>query len=80
MGHPQLPTPLHCNNSTAVGIANKTIKKQHFRSMNMRFFWILDQIEQRNFDVICCPGQENLADYPTKHHLAGHHQRISPCY
>eukprot|EP00957_Ditylum_brightwellii_P029417 2223618-Ditylum_brightwellii.AAC.1 len=26
------------------------------------------------------PGQENLADYPTKHHPAAHHQRICPYY
>ncbi len=28
MGHPQLNTPVHCNNVTAVGIANNTIKRQ----------------------------------------------------
>ncbi len=26
MGHPQPKTPVHCNNATAVGIANNTIK------------------------------------------------------
>ena len=26
MGHPQPPTPIHCDNSTAVGIANNTVK------------------------------------------------------
>jgi hypothetical protein len=29
MGHPQPKTPVHCNNATAVGIANNTIKRQH---------------------------------------------------
>jgi hypothetical protein len=28
MGHPQPPTWIHCNNSTAVGIANNTVKQQ----------------------------------------------------
>ena len=27
MGHPQPSTPIHCNNATAVGIANDTVKK-----------------------------------------------------
>ncbi len=27
MGHPQPPTLVHCNNSTAVGIANNSVKK-----------------------------------------------------
>ncbi len=28
MGHPQLKTPVHCDNATAVGIANNTLKRQ----------------------------------------------------
>ena len=27
MRHPQPPTPIHCDNTTAVGIANETVKK-----------------------------------------------------
>jgi hypothetical protein len=38
MGHPQPKTPVHCDNATAVGIANNTIKRQRSRSMEMRFF------------------------------------------
>ena len=40
MGHKQPPTPIHCDNITATGIANDTVKKQRSRSMEMRFFWI----------------------------------------
>jgi hypothetical protein len=29
MGHPQPKTPVRCDNATAVGIANNTIKRQH---------------------------------------------------
>ncbi len=28
LGHPQPKTPVHCNNATAVGIANNTVKQQ----------------------------------------------------
>jgi hypothetical protein len=38
MGHPQPKTPVHCNNATAVGIANNTVKWQQSKSMEMRFF------------------------------------------
>jgi hypothetical protein len=38
MGHPQPKTLVHCNNATAVGIANNTIKRQRSWSMEMRFF------------------------------------------
>ena len=46
MGHKQPATLEHCDNSTAVGIANNTVKKQRSRSMEMRFFWITDQVRQ----------------------------------
>jgi hypothetical protein len=28
MGHSQPKTPVHCDNATAVGIANNTVKRQ----------------------------------------------------
>ena len=37
LGHPQPPTPIHCNNKTAAGIANETVKKHRSRSMEMSF-------------------------------------------
>jgi hypothetical protein len=40
LGHPQPQTSVHCNNATAVGIANNTLKRQRSRSMKMRFFWV----------------------------------------
>jgi len=67
LGDAQLPMPTHCDNETATGIANDTIKKQRSRSTEMRFFWITDQINRRNFQIKWHPGQENLADYFTKH-------------
>eukprot|EP00804_Cyclotella_cryptica_P000477 CCRYP_020030-RA/>CCRYP_020030-RA protein AED:0.46 eAED:0.57 QI:0/-1/0/1/-1/0/1/0/96 len=42
LGHPQPPTPIHVDNSTTVGIVNNTIKRQKSRSMEMRYFWLLD--------------------------------------
>jgi hypothetical protein len=38
IGHPQLPTLVNCDNSTAVGIADYTVKRQRSRSMEMIFF------------------------------------------
>ena len=36
LGHPQPPTPVHCNNATAVGIANDTVKKHRARFLDYR--------------------------------------------
>ena len=80
MGHPQPKTPVHCDNATAVGIANNTIKRQRSRSMEMRFFWIGDKIAQGMYKFCWYPGQENLADYQSKHHTGAHHVAVRPWY
>ena len=48
--------------------------------MERRYFWLLDHKAQKNFIFIYTPGQENLADYPTKHHTAEVHQHVRPYY
>ena len=78
MGHPQPPTPIHVDNTTAVGIVNDTIKRQRSRAMNMRYFWLLCQEAQKILTVRYHPGQENLGDMPTKHHNGAQTQRARP--
>ena len=76
MGHPQPPTPIHCNNTTAVGIVKSNIKRQRSRTMNMRYFWLLCQEAQRILAIKYAPGIENLGDYQTKHHVGAQFTRI----
>jgi hypothetical protein len=78
MSHPQPQTPVHCDNANAVGIANNTIKRQRSRSMEMRFFWIGDKVAQEMYNLQWHPGQENLADYQSKHHMGSHHAFVWP--
>ena len=80
LGHPQPPTPIHVDNTTAVGIVNNTIKRQRSRAMNMRYFWLLCHEAQRILKVRYHPGQENLGDYPSKVHNGAHHLRARPIY
>ena len=80
LGHPQPPTPIHIDNTTAVGIVNNTIKRQRSRAMEMRYFWLLDQEAQRLFKFYHQPGQENLGDYVSKHHNAPGHRHVRPYY
>ncbi len=80
IGHPQPKTPVHSDNATAVGIANNTIKRQRSQSMEMRFVWIGDKIAQEMYTLNWHPGQENLADYQSKHHTGSHHVAVSPWY
>jgi hypothetical protein len=71
---------VHCNNATAVGIANNTVNQQCFRSMEMRYFWVCDKVAQNAYSIKWHPGQENLADYQCKHHVGAHHQAVCPWY
>ncbi len=80
LGHPQPKTPIHCDNATAVGIANNTIKQQRSRSMEMRYFWVCNKVAQDAYDVKWHPGKDNLADYQSKHHPGAHHTAVCPWY
>jgi hypothetical protein len=80
MVYQQPNNPVHCDNTTVVGITNNTIKGQRSQSMEMRFFWIEDKVAQEMYALIWHPGQENLADYQSKHHIGSHHTAVRPWY
>ena len=40
LGHPQPPTPVLVDNSTAVGLANDTVTQRRSRAIDMRFYWV----------------------------------------
>jgi hypothetical protein len=42
LGHPQPPTPLQTDNTTATGYSNGTITHKCTRAMDMRFYWVKD--------------------------------------
>ena len=48
--------------------------------MKMRFFWVGDKIAQEMYSLKWHPGQENLADYQSKHHNGAHHKAVRPWY
>jgi hypothetical protein len=72
LGHPQPPTPMETDNTTAIGYSNGTIKQKHTKTMDMRFYWIKDRVKQGQFNVFWGPGYQDLPDYFTKHHSLPH--------
>jgi hypothetical protein len=80
LGHPQPPTPIHIDNATTIDIVNNTIKHQCSRAMEMHYFWLLDGKTQKYFKFHYQPGQENMGDYPSKHHTANIYQHVHPYY
>ena len=82
LGQPQPDngTPIRTDNSTADGIMNKTVKQKRSKSMDMRFWWLIDRVEQNQFRIFWAPGRINLADYFSKKHPASHHKKVRPIY
>ena len=74
MGHPQPPTPIQTDNSTAEGVVNSKVRPKRLKSMDMRFYWLRDRETLKQFRIYWRSGKLNLADYFTKHHAAAHHR------
>lgn len=79
LGHPQSKTNIICDNETAVGITNKSIKQKVTKEMNMKYYWIRDREAQAQFKVLWEPGETvKVADYHSKHHPESHHKLMRP--
>eukprot|EP00957_Ditylum_brightwellii_P047489 3606670-Ditylum_brightwellii.AAC.1 len=76
MGHPQPPTPVMTDISTACGIVNKTVKQRCTRAIGMQFYWVRDCCAQNHFIMCWAPGEKNLGEYHTKIHPTPHHKRM----
>ena len=75
----QPPTPITCDNTTAVKIVNGTCKLKRSRSIDQRYHWIRERVNEfRDFTVTWESGTghlQSIADfltksYPTEHTLA----------
>ena len=51
MGHLQEATPLEMDNTTAYVILTKQLIPRHSKSIDMRFFWLRDRNNQRQFNI-----------------------------
>ena len=80
MGHPQPPTAVQVDKSTALGIATVTIKQCKSKSLDMRFCWIRNRSNQDQFNIYWKPGSTNRGDYFTKHFPPAHHTTVLPNY
>ena len=78
IGHPQPPTPIQTDNSTAAGLANDTVKQKRSKAMEMRYFWIADKVDAKIFNVYWNMGKTNRADYFSKQHPTKVHRDIRP--
>jgi hypothetical protein len=59
--HLQPEIPVHCDNATAIRIANNTIKRQCSRAMEMRYFWVGIKVSQDMHSLSWHPGKIIMA-------------------
>ena len=74
MGWPQPRSPVQTDNSTAIGVTNKTIVPKRAKMMDMRLWWLQCCGSQKQSRYYWDAGSKNWADYSTKHHPDIYHE------
>ena len=74
MTHPQPPTPIQTDNSTANGVVNIKVQPKRTKPMDMRFHLLRCRMAQKQFRFHWRPGTSTLADYWTKQQSEIHHK------
>ena len=52
--------------------------RKRSNSINLRFWWLKDWLEQKQFCLELGPGKENLAGYTAKFQIPAHHKKLRP--
>jgi hypothetical protein len=76
LGYPQAATSLLCDNTCAVGLANRTLKPKRSKATLMRYHWVRERVQSREFDVTFLAGSKNIADFFTKPLPAPKHKEL----
>ncbi|GFH54654.1 hypothetical protein CTEN210_11130 [Chaetoceros tenuissimus] len=80
LGHPQPPTPLKTDNSTANSFVHSNIKQRKSKTWDLCWHWLRDKEGQLQLKVYWDKGENNDGDYWTKHHAPSHHRQIRSRY
>ena len=76
LGHPQPPdgVPFKMDNAVTNGFIHSNIRQKRSKSWDMRYHWMRDKETQKLFRYYWARGEDNNADYFTKHHPPRIHQ------
>ena len=74
LGHPQQPTEVKTDNSTANSFVHATMRLKRSKTWDMRWNWLRQKAQQKVFKILWEQGSKNKADYFTKHHNPAHHR------
>ena len=56
MGHPQPPTLIQTDNITVKGVINNKIHPKQTKAMDMRFYWLHNRKQRKQFQIYLRPG------------------------
>ena len=70
----QRPSPLHYDNSTAVGMTNCTLISRKSKYWYLRLSWVRCREAQNQFRIYWYKSPNNNSDYSTKHHPIIYHE------
>jgi hypothetical protein len=80
LGHAQPATPIKTDNSTAHSFVHANIKQRRSKTWDMRWNWLRHKDLHAQLRIYWDKGENNRADYFTKHHPPTHHQIMRPQY
>ena len=80
LDHPQPPTPIKTDNSTANSFVHSNIRQKRSKTWDMRYNWLRDRKRHDELSIYWDKGSKNAADYFTKHHPPAHHKTERPKY
>ena len=66
MGWPQPKSPIQTDNTTALGVTNKTIVPKKMKSMDMRLWWLRCRESQGQFSLLLGPRGTKLCRLSNK--------------
>ena len=78
LDHPQPPTPIKTDNSTAHSFVTANIRQKRSKTWDMQYNWLCDRATKKELFIYWDKGSNNDADYFTKHHSPVHHRATRP--
>ena len=82
LGHPQHldGTPFKMDNAVTNGFIHSNIRQRQSKSWNMKYHWMRNKSTIKDIRYFWDRGENNQADYFTKHHPPNHHLKMRRKY
>ena len=82
LGHPQHldGTPFKMDNVVTNGFIHSNIRQRQSKSWNMKYHWMRNKSTIKDIRYFWDRGENNQADYFTKHHPLNHHLKMRSKY